>query len=619
MKRSRDSQQSSPGVRESKRPGVQRNIALLALLAACAAVFLTALDQTVVVTALPSIITDLQISPTQLDRAAWIITGYLLGYVIAMPLMGRISDIYGRRRVFIICLSIFGIGSLFCGLAPILGDNIDISFLQHVGINVAAPGDISDPNALAPGLIWLVAARFIQAAGGGAIIPVAMAVAGDFYGQKQRALALGLIGMVTETGGVLGPLYGSIIVQNWGWQTIFYINLPIVFALMIAIWLFVSSRIETVARHPRERIDFLGSLLLGVSLIFLSLGLSQEAITSSTGVSGPAVNQAPVQNNPLLIGAAILLLAVFVVVEVYIERRSSLRPGNQASQSEEPRAGANPYMVGAAPPGEDEAPLAGTLRDGPLHRVLARGGTPRRTLPVVELSLFKRATFSATSLVSLLVGAALIIAMADIPLFIATVLGGRPIDSGLALLRLTVMIPVGAIIGGWLCARITCRLTAILGLIPAALGFWLMHLWPVNVGWLQITTSTVICGLGFGLVIAPIGTTAINAANNRQMGMASSTVTVLRMVGMILGLAALTSWGLGKFHDLLVAFKPPPGVSVLSPAYTTAYVKYVTLAAHDVFTSIFLAAGILCLVAIVPAFLMEGRKPSPYTFLVRNY
>jgi MFS family permease len=493
---------------------------------------------------------------------------------------------YGRRRVFIICLSIFGIGSLFCGLAPILGDNIDISFLQRISINVAAPGDISDPNALAPGLIWLVAARFIQAAGGGAIIPVAMAVAGDFYGQKQRALALGLIGMVTETGGVLGPLYGSVIVQNWGWQAIFYINLPIVFALMVAIWLFVPSRIETTSRWPRERIDFLGTLLLGASLICLSLGLSQEAITSSTGVTGPAVNQAPVQNNPLLIGAAVLLLAVFIVLEVYIERRASLQLTNQAIQSENARAGAS----------------------------LAQ----RRTLPIVELSLFKRAAFSATSLVSLLVGAALIIAMADIPLFIATVLGGGPIDSGLALLRLTVMIPVGAIIGGWLCARITCRLTAILGLIPAALGFWLMHLWPVNVGWLQITTSTVICGLGFGLVIAPIGTTAINTVNNRQMGMASSTVTVLRMVGMILGLAALTSWGLGKFHDLLVAFKPPPGVSVLSPAYTTAYVKYVTFAAHEVFTSIFLAAGILCLVAIVPAFLMEGRKSSPYTFLGRD-
>src|ERR1700680_786163 len=126
----------------------ERNVALLALLTACAAVFLTALDQTVVVTALPQIITDLQIPVVQLDRAAWIISGYLLGYVIAMPLMGRISDMYGRRRVFLICLSIFAFGSLFCGLAPILGNAIDISFLQQFGLNMDSPG-----------LIWLVAGR----------------------------------------------------------------------------------------------------------------------------------------------------------------------------------------------------------------------------------------------------------------------------------------------------------------------------------------------------------------------------------------------------------------------------------------------------------------------------
>src|SRR5437870_13619271 len=107
-------------------------IARLALLAAYAAVFLTALDQTVVVTALPEMITDLQIPVVQLDRAAWIVSGYLLGYVIAMPLMGRVSDMYGRRRVFIICLSIFAFGSLFCGLAPLLGSS-------DVGMQVVAP------------------------------------------------------------------------------------------------------------------------------------------------------------------------------------------------------------------------------------------------------------------------------------------------------------------------------------------------------------------------------------------------------------------------------------------------------------------------------------------------
>src|SRR3989442_7368820 len=128
--------------RQSGIPGAaRRSRATLAIVIACAAVFLTALDQTVVVTVLPQIITDLQIPSEQLDRAAWIVSGYLLGYVIAMPLMGRVSDMYGRRHIFIICLGIFGIGSLFCGLAPILGNQVDISFLQHIGINVAAPGD----------------------------------------------------------------------------------------------------------------------------------------------------------------------------------------------------------------------------------------------------------------------------------------------------------------------------------------------------------------------------------------------------------------------------------------------------------------------------------------------
>ena len=523
---------------------LKRNRALLALLAACAAVFLTALDQTVVVTALPQIIVDLQIPVSQLDRAAWIVSGYLLGYVIAMPLMGYVSDIYGRRRIFLICLGIFAFGSLFCGLAPIIGNSDTgmqlIAPLQSIGVDVSAPG-----------LVWLVAARFVQAAGGGAVVPVAMAVAGDFYGSERRALALGLIGMVTEAGGVLGPLYGSLIVQTWGWQMIFYLNLPIVAILLFLIWRFIPTVNSQESVTRPSSIDLPGALLLGASLTCLSLGLAQEAaqITPATTTPGAA----PAQNNPWLIAAAIVLLGAFITLEVYTERR--------------------------------------------------------KRWPVVELSLFRRAMFSGTSIVSLLVGAALIIAMADIPIFIATVLHRPPLDSGLALLRLTAMIPVGALIGGWLCARITCRWTAILGLLPTALGFWLMHLWPLDVGWTQITVSTVIAGLGFGLIIAPIGTTAINAASSRQIGMASSVVTVLRMVGMILGLAALTSWGLGRFRALAAGFKPPADVAAFSATYNALYGAYLVKAAHQVYTDIFLAAGILCIIALLPALFLEGRKP----------
>lgn len=552
---------------------MQRRAALLAVLAASAAVFLTALDQTVVVTALPRIIVDLQIPVTQLDRAAWIISGYLLGYVVAMPLMGRVSDMYGRRRVFITCLCIFALGSLFCALAPVLGDNVSLDFLQGIGIDVSSPG-----------LIWLVAARFVQAAGGGAVVPVAMAVAGDFYGEKRRGLALGLIGMVTEAGGVLGPLYGSVIVQyggfsiplgssilqTSGWQTIFYLNLPIVAVLLVFIWRLVPPGKLSFAGgqktiNTRQRVDLPGALLLGASLVCLSLGLSQEAAQVGPAASGPG--SAPIQNNPWLIAAALVLLAAFIAFEIYAERVNN--------------------------------------RAEVIQRMT-------RVWPIVEPSVFKRVTFSAAALASLLVGTALIIAMVDIPIFVATVLGRSAIDSGLALLRLTAMIPIGALIGGWLCSIISCRLTALLGLVPTAIGFWLMHLWPLDVGWTQITISTLIGGLGFGLVIAPIGTTAINAASSRQIGMASSVVTVLRMVGMILGLAALTSWGLGRFRALAAAFKPPPGVSVFSAAYNTLYGQYLVVSAHEVYTAIFLAAGVLCIVALVPALFLEGRKQSPY-------
>jgi MFS family permease len=528
-----------------------------------------------VVTALPKIITDLQITPEQLDRAAWIVSGYLLGYVIAMPFMGRVSDMFGRRRIFITCLGIFGFGSLLCGLAPILGQQIDISFLQRIGINVAAPGDLSDPTALNPSLVWLVAARFVQAAGGGAMIPVAMAIAGDFYGEKQRALALGLIGMVTEAGGVLGPLYGAIIVQTWGWQAIFFLNLPIVAILAVFIWRLIPPGVTTAGiGYKRARIDFLGAFLLGAALICLSTGLSQEAANTAIATAESSSNQSPIQNNPWLIGASLILITAFIALEIYRERRwISFRSKEPSGQS---------------------------------------GSRGRHVLPMVELSVFTRWPFAASALVSFLVGAALIIAMVNIPLFIATVLGGQPIDSGLALLRLTAMIPLGAISGGWLCARISCRLTAILGLIFTSTGFWLMHLWPIQVNWLEITSSAVIAGFGFGLVIAPIATTAINVVSNRQMGMGSSVVTVLRMIGMILGLALLTSWGLGHFHNLLLAFKPPAGVIPFSDQYNKALAQYAVFAAHEVYTSIFLAAGIICLVAIIPSFLLEGRKPSLY-------
>src|SRR5579885_283427 len=227
-----------------------RSVAVLALVVACAAVFLTALDQTVVVTALQPIMNDLFIPPTNLDQAAWIVSGYLLGYVIVMPLMGRVSDMYGRRRIFLLCLAIFGLASLACALAnpAILSSFGFSSHTQHslenwqaqfslwlgpLGLNSCA-ADNPALKCVQPGLVWLVPARFIQAVGGGAIVPVAMAIAGDYFGVRRRGLVLGVIGAVTEAGGALGPLYGATIIQLLGsWSWIFLLNVPLVALLLV--------------------------------------------------------------------------------------------------------------------------------------------------------------------------------------------------------------------------------------------------------------------------------------------------------------------------------------------------------------------------------------------------
>jgi MFS family permease len=485
-----------------------------------------------VVTALPPIVNDLNIGVTKLDHAAWIISAYLLGFVIAMPLMGRVSDIYGRRRIFMLCLGIFGAGSILCGLAPVFGQISDLGFLNAINIDTSSPG-----------LIWLIAARFIQAVGGGAVVPVAMAIASDFYGQQRRGLALGIIGAVTEAGGVIGPLYGALIVQQFGWQYIFYFNVPIVIGLIIAAWRLIPG-----GTHTREGIDWIGAALLGLALTCLSLGLAQQGTDL-----GPTPANAPApQNNPISIGLAIVFLIAFVLVERKVR------------------------------------------------------------WPLIDLSLFKRLHFSATSLVSLLVGAALIIAMADIPIFVDTVLQRPVLDSGLALLRLTAMIPVGALLGGWLCSRITCRFTAVLGLLFTATGFYLMSRWPIHVDWNQITISTVTAGLGFGLVIAPIGTTAINAVRARQAGMSSAIVTSLRMVGMMLGLAALTSWALAYFKQLASTYPSLP-LSATAAQFATwskGYAAHIIQSAHTVYSAVFLTSMVLCLIAIIPAVFLWGRKAA---------
>lgn len=527
--------------------------AALAVGVVSVAVFLTALDQTVVVTALVKMISDLSVPVTALDRATWIVSGYLLGYVVVMPLMGRAADIYGRRRVFLLCLGVFALGSALTALSPTLGapEPPDTSTLGGMALaplyslaqwTLAIAARVGMDSGF-PSLNVVVGARFLQAVGGGALVPVALAVVGDLFGGARRGFALGLVGAVTEAGGVLGPLWGAWVTGAWGWQWIFWLNLPLAAALFV-----VGAFAVPGGERRRERVDIVGALLFGAMIACLTIGLGAQA-----GQAGAlTLTATSASANPLLLAIAGVLLVVFLVVEARVR------------------------------------------------------------WPVIDPALFRRAALSAAAGLSLLIGVALIVAMVMVPIFVITVLGGDTLSGGLALLRMTALIPVGAVAGGWLAGRIGCRLTASLGCLLTAGGLWLMSLWPIDVGWGQITVAALVAGAGFGLVIAPISASALNAVRSTQMGSASAMITALRMVGMIVGLAALTSWALSRFKALVASHPTPfpePGEPAASyAARLDAYNLHVIVpAAHQVYTSVFAVAAALCLIALAPAWLLWRR------------
>src|SRR5499426_1881581 len=154
-------------------------------------VFLAALDQTVVGTALPRIITDLGGN----DLYTWAFTAYLLTATISGPLYGKVSDLFGRRPVFLFGISVFMLGSVLAGLSQEM---------------------------------WhLVAARRIQGLGAGAIFPLAMATIADLFSPSERGRYQGLFGAVFALSSLLGPAIGGLITDTIGWPFVFFFNIPV--------------------------------------------------------------------------------------------------------------------------------------------------------------------------------------------------------------------------------------------------------------------------------------------------------------------------------------------------------------------------------------------------------
>jgi len=270
-----DSLARGPSVAEDPALGLSQRAKLEILFAVLLGLFLVALDQTIVGTALPRIVTDLGGN----ELYTWVVTIYLLTSTITVPFYGKLSDLYGRRPMLMIGISLFLLGSVLSGLSQEM---------------------------------WqLILFRGIQGLGAGALFPIALAVIGDLFTPAERGKYQGLFGAVFGISFLIGPGLGGLLTDNVGWHWIFFVNLPIGIASLVVIW----RLLPTIKRAGASRnLDYLGAFVFTIAIAFLLVGL-----TNKSGFHLVGAQNVPNDWTELTVGGFIaiglLLSAVFVFVE----------------------------------------------------------------------------------------------------------------------------------------------------------------------------------------------------------------------------------------------------------------------------------------------------------------
>ena len=476
-------------------------------------VFVAADDLTVVATMLRPIIGDLGlVLPDGLDDAAWIVNVYLIAFVAVMPIAGRISDIVGRRRTFVVAYLLFIVGSIVIPTATSMG----------------------------PFLVG----RVLTAIGGGAMVPVALAVVGDVYPVRSRARALGTLGAIETLGWVWGPLYGAVLVRFLSWQWQFWLNIPLALLGLGATWWALAEH----DRPPRRaRVDWIGAILVTVALVSLNVALlGNSEIQSVTGLD--ELTGGSSTDFRWLYAVAIAAGAFFV-----------------------------------------------------WHQ--------RRTAdPLIDARLFRGRNLRLALVANFVVGAALVIAMVDVPLFVNAVevdLERSALVAGAVLAVLTASMAVASYVGGRLTERTWYGPPAVAGLVAATVAYVAMGFtWDGDISYVLIALQLALLGAGFGLTVAPTNSAVISAAPADQRGGAAALVMVTRLLGFSVGLSALTAWGLSRFNSLRRDLDLPP---ITDPGFTAAVRSAQEELTSTAIAETFLATAAVTTIGVGAALAMRRR------------
>ena len=398
------------------------------LVAVLLGIFLAALDQTIVGTALPRIVTDLNGN----DVYTWAFTSYLVTATVSGPIYGKLSDIFGRRPIFLFGVGVFLVGSVLAGLS----------------------GDMAQ----------FIVFRGIQGLGAGALFPVALAIIGDIFSPSERGKYQGFFGAVFGVSSLVGPALGGLITDNFGWHWIFYVNVPIGAIVLYIIWRTLPPHHEPDAdRH----IDYLGAAVFVAALVPILIGFSNK---QSADWTDPEVGG--------LIGLGAVLMAAFVWVE---------------SRAKE---------------------------------------------PILPLELFRIRAFTASVVAIFLAAMGFFAVVVFLPRWYQVVAGASATESGYQILPLLGGLIVSAVVSGQLVARTGRYKALILGaLVLLALGLFLLTNLRADTPRPLIWLWMAVAGIGIGPTFAVFTLVVQNAVPVRELGSATSGVTLFQQVGGTVGLA----------------------------------------------------------------------------------